>query len=387
MILSAAGVCGLFFAAAVWVNQRMDFPDFLVYWLAGELVGQGHSPYDTAMWVRSGLEIGWYFDLTFLYPLPTAFFFVPWGLLVYRFAYTLWMFFTMALVTSAVLLLVSTWKIARPERYLLPIFAGLLVYRPFLVTVRNGQLGGLLLFILAAGFVLFDKSKWAAGGLVLSLLVFKPNLGGPVLALVGLWLLWHKRWPGLAGLAGGGLALLAASLAYEPGWLGEYVGVGSRKLVEAYGNPPTIFGAAHTLCGLNPACSVPLGSVISALLVLLTLVVLLRGGVMMPPLQAGSLIVALVMLVTPYTWAYDQLLLVLPIVWLTSAAARRWSSFLAAAILPLAFSIVSLALLGLSIAIQRDTWSMAVPLLCLALAIGFSWPQKKRSVQIQAAGL
>ena len=68
---------------AVKIVGSMDYHhndnDFFTFWLAGHLVTQGGSPYDTAQWLAGyqQFEIGFIPNPAFLYPLQLALLLAP----------------------------------------------------------------------------------------------------------------------------------------------------------------------------------------------------------------------------------------------------------------------------------------------------------------------
>ncbi|MBI4927887.1 MAG: hypothetical protein HY835_08980 [Anaerolineae bacterium] len=111
-------------------------------------------------------------------------------------------------------------------------------------------------------------------------------------------------------------------------------------------------------------CSIGLGAVFSALLVAWFVVWLIkaRPGLILAAVAA----VSLMLVVTPFGWAYEQVWLVFPIVLITGNFRNRWP-FLVSSMLFLIISMVSLALLLVAMHQQMDVVSFLVPLLVFIL--------------------
>jgi hypothetical protein len=325
------------------------------------LINHGESPYNVTLWSQGVTQIGWFAEQTFLYPLPTGIFFTFWGALPYRFSYTLWMFLCLAFILSSVLLLLSTWPNGKRMGYLLPVLAGLVVFRPAIVAIRNGQIGPLLLFILSITFLLWGRRKWFWGGLATASLLMKPTIALPLLGLAAIYLLVNRRWTAFVGMGIGGIVFLVVGWAFDTSWVSGFLNIGQRKLDQAFGYSPTVWGAAHQLCGKSLACTVPLGALFALALVGLYVYALLRFrlGVM----DMASLAVPLGLLITPFGWAYEQVLLVIPIMWIMGRLSQK-SPFLVSALVFLALSLLSLALLFVAAGVGHDAWSLIVPLVC-----------------------
>jgi hypothetical protein len=344
------------------INQVMDHPDFLVYWLAGDLLISGESPYNQVLWSQRAVEIEWLFDQTFLYPIPTAMFFTLWARIPYRFSYLLWMFFCMVLIIASLLLVISRWKDqSKAVRYLLPAIAGLVIFRPVLVSIRNGQIGGLLLFILVAAMVLWQDRKWLYGGVVFSFLLFKPNIAVPLYALFGLYFILTWRWKAIIGISAGSLVLIGLGFFVSPSWVREFIEISRRKFDQTFGYAPTLWGASHQICLENSYCTIPVAGLLSLLLVglFIWIVIKQKPSVM----DAGAAIAPLALLLFPYGWAYEQTLLVISIPWIMGLLSEK-RSFLLSSTVFILFSMLSVSLIFLAVSLTHDAYSFIVPLIC-----------------------
>jgi len=76
-----------------------------------------------------------------------------------------------------------------------------------------------------------------------------------------------------------------------------------------------------------------------------------------------------VLLITPYLWAYDQILLILPLAVVVMGMAESGIGYLRAALIPLGISVLALGLLFLAGSFGSDVWSAVVPLAILALVV------------------
>ena len=359
--------CPLLALAGARIVYGLNFhdSDFFTFWLAGYMNWTGQDPYSSAQWLGLHHALGatWFPNPVFPYPLPLATLLAPIGLLRLDLAYVVW------IALSAVLLVVSLFVILlrRPEprlkHYIFPILAGLLLFRPVWVTLQDGQLGALLLFALVISAALLEEQRWFLGGLLAALVILKPTLGAPILGLLGLWLLATRRWRALAGLGAGLLALLALGLARDPNWVGEFLTVGQWKLSTGFGFSPSLWGMAGAMCGHAPACTTGLGAALAGLLALAAAAGVMVFAKRLSGLPLVALSIAVALLVTPYIWAYDQILLLLPITLLLGELIRRGRVFLLNALAFLALDIVGLALLFLALRTGEDVWSALLPLL------------------------
>lgn len=362
-------LCILFSGAAFWIVAGQDYrnSDFFSYWLAGKLVLAGEDPYQPAVWV-AGHDVyaaTWVSDDHFLYPLPLAVLFIPLGCLSLETAYMSWVMLSMALTVSAVLLTASLARHARVGTILFPLFAGLVIFRPLMVVFRNGQLAALLLFLLAASLVALQRGHWLVGGVLLGCLILKPSLGVPVLILAGLWMLFHRHGRGLVGMVIAGAVLLLVGLLVNAHWVETYLQVGAGKLDATFGYSPTVWGLAYELTGTAPGAWVS-GGGLAALIFVVSLWCLWKES---SPVRALRIVLPAALLITPYLWAYDQTLLILPLVGWTAVMLEQRKPFLQMALLPLCVSIFSLVLLLLAVQQGVDVWSVLLPLIFWCVAI------------------
>jgi hypothetical protein len=193
--------------------------------------------------------------------------------------------------------------------------------RGTLITLFNGQLSLLLFFALTAGLVLLWKDRPFLAGAALSLVALKPNAFLLFVPLLGLWLLIQRQWRVIAGSLSGAGLLLATSLLVRPGWLSSWLAV--RGKTEATYRTPTVWGAAYLLApDVWPAVGLLLTICVTAIVGWLVL----RRAQRDPGYVIGLALCAS-LLVTPYAWAYEHALLLLPVGLLYAAARRRWQAW------------------------------------------------------------
>lgn len=106
--------------------------------------------------------------------------------------------------------LATAWLLAiavRRRDLAVPFAIILFVFPAFFINLSLNQNAVFTTLVIAAAWCLFDRKRDLAAGLVLSLLICKPNW----LIAVGWIPLVHRRWRALAGIALGSLAITAIS--------------------------------------------------------------------------------------------------------------------------------------------------------------------------------
>jgi hypothetical protein len=358
--------------------------DFFTFWLGGRMAWPGSDPYDPAQWLAAHrlYDQPWVPNPAFIYPLPLALLLAPLGLLPLGGAYIAWTALSIGLVMASGWLLLSPGRCAAARPYLIPFLLGAFLFRPLIVILRNGQLGVVLLALLALALWLLERERPFAAGLALALLALKPPLGVTLPALLAAWLLARRAWRGLAGMAAGGAALLLLGMLKDPGWVGKFLAGAGQKLTLTFGYSPTVWGLAGAGCDHAPGCTLAWGGAASIVLAGGLLGIFLWRGARLSAGLALSLAVPAALLVVPYLWAYDQVLLILPLGLAVRGLAQRGRPFLLGALLMLAVSVAALALLVVSDNLQRDHWSALLPVAVLAVGL---W-QARRVLTARAPG-
>ncbi len=371
LLLCLAPIFG-FAAVQIVSGQNYHNSDFFTFWLSARMNWTGQNPYAPDQWVAGHHQYGvdWIPNPVFPYPLPLAVLLAPIGLLPLKDAYILWVAVSAIVITLEMLWLLNTFQAtARQKHFILPFVVASFLFRPTIVILRNGQLGAFLLLASVVCLVLWQKQKWWQGGIILSVLVLKPTLGLPILSLVGLWLLLRKKYSTILAMLVGLVGLVLIGLIRDIRWIGQFLAYGQEKLAANFGYSPTVWGISGLACSHQVDCTTVFGGLFSGLIVIAVIALIFVQKEVQDPSAVMSLAIPVTLLVTPYIWAYDQILLLVPIGLTAIALSKRGSGFLAAALFPMLFSILSLGLLYISSMIANDAWSVLVPGLCLAMGV------------------
>jgi hypothetical protein len=194
--------------------------DFHDYWLAGRLLLQGHSPYDShAMADLAARE-----HLTFLvgggysYPLPFAVAMVPFGALPFEMAVVAFNAVSLAvfgLTVAAWLAWTDGWGSGTSRRRLALAFAAGL-YPPIYGTVAMGQANLILFPFLALGAVLTidgaTSARRAVGGLLVGVAAVVKLVPGVLVVPLAL----GRRFGAAAGIVVGAIGAFAVAVALVP---------------------------------------------------------------------------------------------------------------------------------------------------------------------------
>jgi hypothetical protein len=340
--------------------------DFFSFWLAGRMVHTGQNPYVEEGWVRAHQVYGaeWISDPTFLYPIPLAIFFIPFGLLDLYDAFVLWVWLSLVLLLVSVVMLLPLFGSVR-KHFILPVALGILLYRPALPLLLNGQLAAFFFLLLVVTGVFWEKGHWTWGGVIVSFLALKPNIGVPILGLISLYLLVHKYYKGLLGMGLGLIGMWALGGLYVANWVELYLGVLQAKHAQTFGFSATIWGLSAFVSRFNHEVTLVIGSV-AVLFVSILFFVLITRPKAITPMVALALSVSAGLLVTPYLWPYDQVLLFLPII-LIMAFLRKAYPYLGIALVFIVIDVIGWVLFSFSINIQMENLNALLTLTVLAL--------------------
>ena len=369
------------------IVSRIDYRnnDFFTFWLAGHMVWTGQAQYQANEWISGHNQFGvtWIPNNQFVYPLPLALIYAPLGLLDLRNAFILWDSLSEAMILFSVFGLISFQAEPIKKHYLILIFAGAILFRPTLVTLFYGQISSLLLFILTGVLLLWRKEKWLLGGMVLPLVALKPNLGIPILILISFWLLIQKRFLSLAGMAISAVVLVLIGMLLDKNWIIEYLAIGNTKMSQTFGFSPTIWGLSAYLSDFKLTGTIILGGIVTA--ALLIGVFYFLGQKRRPidsPLWAMSIAIATTLLITPYTWPYDQLLLFIPIISIVMELMARKFPNLLASITFLFLDVIVFIFLKVSADLQLEILNAVIPLIVLTATLFFVAPIRAKKLSL-----
>ena len=304
-------------------------------------------------------------------PLWSVFFLVPFALLPESARYVAWFWANVLAWGAACFLLALVAGIPGgwPGRVLV---AGLLVVYPPAVWSMHGQLDGFIVLGLAGGLALLPAHPFTAG-VALAVVAIKPHLAAFPLALLFLADLRSGHTRMASGMAAGGIALLALSLAVQPSWPAEWIG--------AVSHPPPDMVLGRAKFAQTPAAFIGLwapGWLAAALGWAVAVAVAIAAArwvwfhrpaaADVAALGAGALF-----LVTPYAQGYDLSLLLVPLV-MAAARSLRFERLRDAAVISGVVLVFVYAM-----AAAKFEWPQPVLFLSAPMAVGLWWLSRPTS--------
>lgn len=367
IVLMVLVLAAVFFWKAEQNYLRQDYvnSNFFSFWLSGHMVWTGQSPYDAAQF-KAGFDAAGatYRPSRILqYPLPLMYFMAPIGALPVGLGYIVWQFISEVIIAVCVFLLLRL--VHRPTWLVLPISIFLLFFGPVYLTLQIGAVGAIALLSVALAVVCLETDRPLLGGLALSLTLLKPPQALTLLALAGVWFLVRRQGKAIAGLVLGGLVLLAVWLLREPQGIAKFRGSSDFLLGHSLGVQSNLFSFAYLACGRSQPCMWIAGSIAALAVLALGAYILWLKRARWTDWQAFSFIVPLGFLTALYLYEYDQILYMIPMIWIAARLLARPRPYLLLFAALVSIDLVSLIALAVTAYTQVDIPSIATTLLVL----------------------
>jgi hypothetical protein len=382
LLITSLGV--MIFAFDLWVAgsmERSKADDFFQFWAAGKAILQGGDPYEPETWHQIYEQEGqwrWQTDQKVsLYPLWTAFPFVPLATLPVFWAALLWTVASQLFLVLSVGLMIKSLGWDNHGEWLLLTMTVLMTFEPFLLTILFGQLGMLLLVLLCGIFYLVSRGHYTVAGTLLGLTLIKPQLFIVVIPTLLLVMLFKQRWAFIVSFAITAMGLMISSWLLIPDWLVKWQANVAKTANVRLTISPTIWGFSHTVATALRRVDMWSAMSLFACLVLIGLVSYLwymrrnvfGRGDQLAPLLGLTMIISL--LTTPYMLSYDFALLLFPIMislWLIQSLPNLIRRPLLAALIGCAI-LSPWALLAISAQTGIETTSAFLPASLMAILL------------------
>ena len=304
-----AGLVGLVLIAGYAIRVRDGMADFEVNYRAGQRLESGETLYQTA-------DGHWMFK----YLPASALIYLPLGHLPIEAAKVTW--FAISLLALAWSFVLVRQLVPLPHRPYLLVLSALVLAKYFLHELRLGQINILIMTVMLLAIRAIEDGNGAASGV----LVGMATALKPYAAVFFPYLLIKRNWKGAA--AGGlvlGLALMVPAIFYGIAGnvrvLGEWARTLSQSTPALLTNNDNVSVLAFFAKWLgDPARALIAGGIVIAVLALLMLAVILRGGTIPNrPVLECAVLLTLVPLISPMGWDYTFLVSLLAVALLINA--------------------------------------------------------------------
>ncbi len=368
-ILALAALAALLLWKAQ-ANSRTQDPlnsNFFSFWLSGHMVWTGESPYNAGQF-QAGMDTfhaNYRPSKILQYPLPLMYFMAPVGALPIRAAYFTWQLVCEVILALAVFILLR--RQGKARGLFVPMTAFLLFFGPVFLSLQIGSVGAISLLALTLTILFLEEGWDIPAGLALSITLLKPPQALALVLLAGLWFVVRGQWRVILGLALGGLALLAIWLLRDPQGLVKFRDSSGFLLGHSMGIQSNVYSFAYLACGRTETCMWALGSVLLLLVLALGAYVLWRNRRHWSDWEAFNLIIPLAFLCALYLYSYDQILYVIPIVWIAARLLVQRRSYVAAFVFLIVVDLVSMGALTFEALTHLDLLSILNTLLVLGM--------------------
>lgn len=341
--------------------------NIFVFWLSGKLILEGQSPYNVDDWANGHEKYGTVNpkEPTFLYPLPVAVILTPLGLLSLGQAYYVWQLISQIIIGLVVYALLSQWKSTAHSRLLIPIFLFLLYFGPVYLTLKIGSIGPLSLLFVFSALYFLDKKNLFLAGLILSFTMIKPPQGAMILLMLGTIFILTKQWKFIYGMILGGVLLLILGMLVDPNWVFTFLGSSQAAFDRRLGVQSNVWSFSYLVCNENSNCYSILGATGMLILLGITIYYLWRDDTKITNWEKLNIIIPISFVATLYLWAYDQILYVLPIIWIIGTFVEKSKSYILPIIFLIILDLYSLYALVQQAATSHDLWSLGTTILVL----------------------
>lgn len=369
-------------------NQKGVYTNFFVFWLSGDLILQGQNPYNPQQWLEGHVDNGYDqpAEEMFLYPLPLAVLISPIGLFSLNQASFIWKILSQILMAVTIFLLLGQWQRPAHQRLFVPLVLICLYFGPVLLTQRSGSIGAITLLIVTVSMLWIQKEKrGGASGFLLAFTMLKPPQGVLILSLFGIWLLARRNWKAIQGILAGGIILWLTGAIVDPGWVTKFLHSGEAAFDRRLGLHSNVWSFSYLACGKDMACTYILGGAGALILLGVVGFYLWKKQAQVTAWEAMNLILPISFVSTVYLWAYDQILYIIPIIWIVGMIVFKTKSYVQAFLFLIALDTYAFFAMGKLSETSHDLWSLGNTLIVLA-GVGIAYllkekPEKIRPVQ------
>lgn len=332
--LLKAGVILIVIAVMALALNAVNLPfvgrDFISFWTGAQALRAGHSPYDQAFQMAVQQANGWdtrteLFPFhPYVYPPWLAILIWPLTWLPYRQALAVWLALNLVLAAVAMIVLIGVLR-PRNRRAALPLaWLMLFLYLPVLHGLVVGQTHLLLLFLMTITMWASTTRHDRVAGLALGLMSIKPQVGLVLAAVFGVYWLTQRRWQAVLSLILTGLVCAAISFVFVPNWVTDMLAASDRftaltglpLLPSGFRDYPTVYAAVRVGLTQSPILLLTAPAALAALV----LWAVRRRSIAQLPRWFSMVVLAGLLLITPYARVYELTLLLAPLlyVWLTT---------------------------------------------------------------------
>ncbi|MFZ2097976.1 MAG: glycosyltransferase family 87 protein [Anaerolineales bacterium] len=309
--------------------EYLPSDDFVPYWSSGRLNLQGDNPFDPQkteqlQLTAGGIESGSYTISIVLNPPWAITLLMPFGFFAYPSGRIIW------LIISILILIISSnllWQLysANPKQRWLSILA-VFIFAPTISMLEVGQIGYLILIGLT-GFLyyaIYRKKDWLAG-IFLAIASIKPQVALLFWIILLLWIIQQHRWVILLSTSIYVLLFTFIAFVFNPHILQQYLGMLHTYHISEWANPTIGAYLRFFLFGTDKFWLQFLPSILGGVGIVFYWYVHRNSWNW---LDQFPLLVFLSLITSPYSWTYDQVILIPAVIQVVAWIAADWKRWL-----------------------------------------------------------
>ena len=195
---------------------------------------------------------------------------------------------------------------------------------------------------------------------------------GPFIFKQTVWFLARRDWKAIFGMAIGGVSLIMIGLIQDPLWIDKFRGASAAVMDRTQGIQSNVWAFAYLICKGAAPCSTLLGGTLALILLGLGGFFLWQQAarVKVTAWEAFNVILPIAFVSTIYLWAYDQLVYIIPIVWIVGTLVERTKSYVYAFLFLITLDMFSLYALSQHASTSKDLWSLGTTIIVLGMVMG-----------------
>jgi hypothetical protein len=161
-------------------------------------------------------------------------------------------------------------------------------------------------------------------------------------------------------------------MSIDPHWVGEFLHSGEAAFDRRLGFQSNVWSFSYLACYKDQFCSFALGGALAFLLLGCTAYLLWRNHAKLTVWQVFNIIIPVAFVTTVYLWGYDQILYIIPIVWVIGTLVERTKSYLYSFIFLIVLDLFSFYALLQHAGTEKDLWSLGITIIVLGMVLGLS---------------
>lgn len=311
-------------------------------------------------------------DANYPYPLWTLILMLPFVLWAPAIGAQLWLVCNLILLAISIVILVQLfdWPYRLPTIAIASLLIG--IYAPIFTSLWLGQIIFVSLLSMVMLIRALQSGSWTTVGVILGLCLIKPHVTILLTAAIFGLAIWQLRWKVFVGF---GIVLclflaFAVPFAVTP-W--QVFGAGAGEHLILYlAHTSTIWGLSLTLIPDSLLFPAILSCLLCGWVLYLWIQALRQGRWKERALYLVAITVTVNLLVLPYSWSYNQALLILPFCYAIDRTRQlRWSARIAwlATLIALIYPFSASIYMMLTVVYQSDVYQV-IPVLCFLPLLG-----------------